>query len=153
MSCPKYLKAPNPCPRQLFSPAYSSGWEGKLQTLLQLLRSCSAALEHPPASGECLSTRSPGRSTLLPAWPGLPAKPLAGGCHRTCAKMEPSRPGRGEDRKAVCVHVCTHLCVCAREHPQSREELQHGRMEGQSWASSLLPSFSCALCPEKSYLN
>lgn len=75
------------------------------------------------------------------------------GWHRPRAKVQHSRPGYGEGVKALCVCVCIHLCVCAREHPQGREGLQHGRMEGQSWASSLLPSFSSALCLEKPYLN
>lgn len=137
-------------PRELFSLDYSSCWVGSCRPCTSCRPCCSAALEHPPASSEGLSTRSPGRSTLLPAWPGLPAKSLA--VAGTGPVPRWSTAGLAV-RKALCVHVCMHLAVCAREHPQGREGLQHGRMEGQSWASSLLPSSSRALCPEKPYLN
>ena len=68
-----------------------------------------------------------------------------------------SWPGCGEEEEedgCVRMCVCAHVCACAKERPWRGEGLQCGRMDRQSWAGSLLPSSSsCALCPEKPYLN
>lgn len=62
-------KLQDPHPRQLFSPDYCSCWEGKLPTLLQLLRSCSSALEHPLPQAR-VSAPGPQEEALccLPGW-------------------------------------------------------------------------------------
>lgn len=103
----KNPKAPRARPRQLFSSDYSSCWEEKLQTLLQLLRNCSAALKHLPASSEGLSTRSSGRSTLLPAWPGLPAKSLAGSGRGPVPRWSTAGLAVGKTGR-LCVCMCVY---------------------------------------------